>query len=58
MKIKDKINSDLLLGLGVAALGLAHTLLSGKKQARDQEKMKDELKKDILKSLAKDGKES
>ena len=52
MSIKEKLTPELLCGLGLMAVGFVQTVLTGKQQEYNQQKMKDEIKNDVIKSLS------
>ena len=52
MNIKEKLTPELLCGLGLMAVGFVQTVLTGKQQEYNQQKMKDEIKNDVIKSLS------
>lgn len=52
---KFNIDSTKILGIGVAILGIAGTILSSIKADKDRDSMKLEIKDEILKSLNQDG---
>lgn len=51
---KFNIDSTKILGIGVAILGIAGTILSSIKADKDRDSMKLEIKDEILKSLNQD----
>jgi hypothetical protein len=52
MNIKEKLTPELLTGLALMGVGLVQTILTGKQQEYSQQKMKDEIKNDVIKSLS------
>lgn len=56
--MKFKMDPTKILSIGVTLLGIAGTLLSNKVESNNRKIMKDELKKEIMKEILKNNKES
>ena len=56
--MKFKMDPTKILSIGVTVLGITGTLLSNVVESNNRKKMMDELKKELMKELLKNNKES
>lgn len=56
-KLKGKVDSKVVLGMAIGALGLVQTVLNGKKEEADKAALKKEITESVLASMSKKSEE-